>query len=497
MNKENYTLFLRTMISIFLLILFIFLMIIFIKTKENIKPGINIIEEKKIPEIKEEYISTNLIDYRKYNGSIQYDKISDEIRLYSKNNSYTIIGDKNELYSDEIKPDQNIYNNHNIYTDNFTGNLYYINDNNIKSELYENITPLIYIEDNKNKCDYFLLEKVFDNNNEFYLLNLKNDELIILNDEIVEVKLENNINNKYLIVKDKNNLYGIINYKGEYVASLSYQNIIYTISNDLFIAKYNNKYGLITYNNQTKLKFNYDFIDVYDNYITTINNNKLSVYTRKYNLSADNIDIYIEDKECFYNHECMDEYSVENVDNNLYIKLLNNKNDYDYTNYLITRKGVSVELKGNIKKIDNRFYYTDELANGKIDIKIYDDNYIEYFTYSIPCEYGKYDIEISKVNDRYYEIYIKYLMKDKEIEKLYYLDLYNSKETNELTALYKYFDNGYGYVLDRLGNLSIYKNNELISNYEKISGYIDNYYFYNSNDNKSVIYELQFKTSKK
>ena len=73
-----------------------------------------------------------------------------------------------------------------------------------------------------------------------------------------------------------------------------------------------------------------------------------------------------------------------------------------------------------------------------------------------------------------------------------YLDLINSREIKEIDALYKYFDNGYGYTL-KDNVLKVYKNKDELEKFDNIKSYLGGYLF-STNDNSII--ELEFHKEK-
>ena len=70
--------------------------------------------------------------------------------------------------------------------------------------------------------------------------------------------------------------------------------------------------------------------------------------------------------------------------------------------------------------------------------------------------------------------------------------LESRKEIDEIDALYKYFDNGYGYIL-KDNVLKVYKNKEKLEEFNNINAYLGGYLF--STDDNSII-ELTFQKEK-
>ena len=78
---------------------------------------------------------------------------------------------------------------------------------------------------------------------------------------------------------------------------------------------------------------------------------------------------------------------------------------------------------------------------------------------------------------------------DATINDYYYIDLFNSKEIDERTALTTYFKNGYNFYISSDNKLKIYKNDELLNEFEGEYRYLGGYLFKKDNE----IFEVIFK----
>lgn len=499
-NDENKELLFRTILAIVLLIAVLILGIYFIfsiknKNKEDETPKI-----PSIPQIKEDFESTTLNSYRKYNNKISLND-NNEIILSSndENISHYVIGKFGSIFNSMlpsyiIKEKVKYKNYEVIYKDNY---FYYIDlKNNIISDNYKNITPL----KRNNEYSYLILY----NDNQYYLLNLETDELKELDSNIISIEYtdEHNINNNnfinnndYLVVINKDKKYGLIDYTGNIIIDFKYDYLKTYINNNSFIAKINNKYGIINDKQEIVIDFENDnilyFYDL-NKYSIFIKNNKLGIYYNDKLVVNYKLDYP-------FNNENAISYIVNN--DNLYLTVLSGL--YDETvNYIIDKNGIQNTSKTTFEPlIDNnnelKFFYTIEEINNESKITYYDLDYNSLYTIQVPYKNTNDDfIIIDLIKDNISSI--KYTSK----KEIFYIDLFNSKQLKEIDVLYTYFDNGYSYTLNANKELKIYKNNEIISMYDNIDKYLGGYYFlsvnYNEKDDcySSNIYNIEFQKEK-
>ena len=493
MEKNKKELIIRILIVWIILIIFVLTVYSFIKIdeKENIKHKID--NEIVKPVIKEEFTSASLKVINTYDGVISVDNKTNEILLSSNDDDidHYIIGKIGELYDDKISVEKENndmkYGSYQIYKSK--DSYYYINTkNNTKSDYYVSIKPLTYFNSIKEIYDYLILES----EDKFSLLSVADDKVIDLDDRIINLYIKEDYNDyvvsnnpNYIIIEDKNNKFGLMKLDGEIVIDFKYDYLSNSINKDEFIFYKDNKFGIINSKDEVILNNEYDTIYYINNYKILSKNNKFGV---------------------FYNDKQIVDYTIDgNIDfkmigNNLYIS---NKNK----SYLINSKGIKKQIDNKIIDIgyideENKsdyFFYTVNENNDKLTITFYDNDFYEYYTLNIPYEkMYKYSLNITPLN-KYciYKIKLKYdLEGDISKDKTYYIDLFNSKEINEKDALYEYFDNGYGYILDD-NILKIYKNDEVINAFNNIHKYLGNYNFSSINKNKSTIYEIEFKKETK
>ena len=171
----------------------------------------------------------------------------------------------------------------------------------------------------------------------------------------------------------------------------------------------------------------------------------------------------------------------------------------DIKAYVISSRGIdrSFTINSNIEPLytdDNYenigYYYSISNTDGKVTVTFYDTDYYEYYKYTTKkLINSNYNVSVYMINNIcYIEIYYDVNGNYETI----YLDLINSREIKEIDALYKYFDNGYGYTL-KDNVLKIYKNKEELEKFDNIKSYLGGYLF-STNDNSII--ELEFHKEK-
>ncbi len=351
------------------------------------------------------------------------------IGMYEPNNINVIINNKGEeIYT----------SNNNLYFDNIyllkDGNtlIYNNRDNNLNvyifdgkkvSNLYTikgvtNVKPIIC----NNSYQEYIVGLVSTNNDDTYIYNVLTGERLDLNDTII---MADNIikdvyyvrNDKYLVVKNKDNLMGVINYEGKVIIDYKYENIINTY-NDLFVAINNkDKYGIISSSEEEIIDFKYKVIDIYPDYLLVVdNNNKMAVYdkncqkvtgfTLKYDplltydlrSTMNSIKLYSAGGRIFVVNNYMEDI---------------NKTEYDLHNLYIISNGkvtkTMTQLGFDIKGI---IYIYDKDYN----IEIYDTDFNLLF--KVKLENVKKIEQITYVSNR--NILLQYLDTSDKINSLYY-----------------------------------------------------------------------------
>lgn len=462
-------------------------------------------KKEEIPKITEDFKEVELVSKYISENYISYDEDDDEILEYI-DFDYYIIGRNGKLTNDKVIKEYNESTNtfltesknYKFYT-NEENYAYYINTkNNKKSKTYDDIllpkkgelTGIYAILITYKENDQRTYEVLNTNNGSITKLNI-NDLYIesyssILNEDMKDINADS-IN--YFKVSNNTNKYGLIDHNGNIIIDIIYDDI--TIFNDKYIiASNNNKYGIVNLKNEEIIPFEYDKITYIENYIILYKNNKISI-------ANSNIKIYIDSKidYSFDNRNILDNletpFTSKTYNNKLYLVVYyNNK----LSIYLINNKDIERKISTttdfiDLKSIKDSYIYTVENSNNERIITFYDYDLYEYYKLNIKTNNNiKYNYEITSLNNNYYMIRL-YNEELPELDEYYYIDLFNSKQIDEYTALKKYFKNGYNFYISNDNKLKVYKNNELLNEFEGNYKYLSGYLFLKDNE----IFELTFK----
>ena len=468
-------------------------------------------EEPKIPKITEDYKEVELISKYKSENNIYYNNITTEIEEKIDDKEY-IIGSNGTLYDKFVlKEDNSIEEEQPIveskdyafYSDYEEDEYYYINNKTKqKSKLYSDVilpkkdelvgiyAVLISYDEDTDKNTYEIL-----NTSSGKITKIDNNDIDIRGIDIFESNeyeySADSIN--YFKVTNKTEKYGLIDHEGNIVIDIIYDSI--EIFEDKYIiVSINNKYGIIDFKNQTIVPFEYDSIYSYGKYIILEQNNKISI-------ADSNAKIYIDNKietseNSISNNNITDVLQEEYSKQTLYTTVINNKlylqvyNNNKNSIYLINNKGIERKISSNndFFILDNEYIYTVE-KNDKAKLVFYDLDLYEYFKMNLDINQNiQYLFDIDYLNDNY----IKFELYHEELEDInikYYIDLFNSKEIDERTALKTYFKNGYNFYISSDNKLKIYKNDELLNEFDGEYRYLGGYLFIKNNE----IFEVIFK----
>ncbi len=519
MSKKNKII--RISLIVFFSLLLIAGLIIFIihKKNENEKTPTIQSEEPKIPEIKEDYTNVSLNLIKTYSGFIYYDKDKNEIYYnnYENHNNYKyIIGTYGKIYESPILDNtesDNTYDKYGNYTIEYNEEedkyLFINTKNKTVSDLYLSITPICHKEDSKD-CEYFILQG--DDHN-YFIYDLYTEEITaeLTNMSEIHGNLIRNENYipacKYTDKEYRNEVCGLIDYKGNTIIDYTYDNIK-EITSNTYIVKKNEKYGLINSKNEILIPIDNDNYNISDNYIMLTKNKNLGVFNKSGKKIVD-YTIPIEPNSSCYDDEDIAGYTFEELNNQLYIITFPECSYYDdlstynetqankyLKTYLISNKKIEKIVNGKLHTLyeyDNKtnkytlkYFYTESIKDKKITFIIYDLDLYEYykFTPNYNDSINSYLITNTSLNKNYYEIAI-YNSSNKLT--CFYIDLLNSREITEKDALYRYLDNGYGLIND-YKTIRVYKNDELIQEIEGSYKYVGGYHFIKDKS----IYELIF-----
>lgn len=500
--KRN--LIIRLILALLTIGIMVLLFFTFVKNKshENIKHKID--TSYIPPVITEEFKNTDINVLGTYKNFISYDKDTKEI-FTTDNNKTIIIGKYGKIYKNTIEMDKDVsngtYGDYELICDD-DNKLHFINiKTGSKSTAYEcghNYT----IGDNN--FDYIALYK--RNGNGIDLLNYRNGNVKTLdsrikyispfdNDSVSEYK-NNYIN--YLIAINEDNKFGLIDYNGNTILDFEYDRINNYINKNEYVACKDNKCGLIDSTGKVLLAFEYDDIIYKYNYKILIRGNTAAVmYDDK---------LVVDFTLPFDKNDSGRDYGSLNLiynDKTSMLILITCAN-YPYSTqtywdnsrtYLINNKGIVRKFDGYLETLyseeDELLYlYNIYKSNQRYGITFYDIDLYEYFSTNVTFENNKeYNISIDNLSHNKYYYDIKLTCDNTIIHT--YVDLYNSKKINEKKANYIYYNNGYAFTLVD-GKLNIYKENEVIDTYNNITMYLGNYYYVRHENDKYEIVEIKF-----
>lgn len=258
----------------------------------------------------------------------------------------------------------------------------YVFDGNKISLLYSisnvnNVKPIIY----KNSYQEYIIGFVIVTENDTYLYNVKDDKVVVIKDALL---IGDSINddkyyaysNKYLIMKNSDNLMGAIDYNGNVVIPYEYKNMINTYNDSFIVQNEKGLYGIISNKGEELIKTNYKVIDLYENYYLLVNkNNKMAIYSKDYN----------EIIGFKMNYDSLIDYDLRSNMNSLRLfraggRLFvvnnyledTNKTEYDKHNLYVVDKGKVInEIKQLGFGVNSLIYLYDKDYN----VKVYDTDF--------------------------------------------------------------------------------------------------------------------------
>ena len=274
MDNEKKTQYTIITIVVLLLLVVIAVTILFVireKQTDSLKVKINQIylSDYKVKPMGEYFIGT----YNDQTISVVIDKEGKEVYKSVEDIYYDniyLLKDDNYLIYNTKDNNLNVY----IFDKQKISLLYSVSNVN-------NIKPIIY----KNSYQEYIVGFVRVTDKDTYLYNVKDDKVVVIKDALLvgdsinEDKYYAN-SNKYLIMKNKDNLMGAIDYQGNVVIPYKYKNMINTY-NDSFIVQ-NNKdlYGIISNKDEELIDIKYKVIDLYENYYLVVNKNIVEIMNR-------------------------------------------------------------------------------------------------------------------------------------------------------------------------------------------------------------------------
>ena len=299
----------------------------------------------------------------------------------------------------------------------------------------------------------------------------------------------------YFTITNKTNKVGLINPKGNIIIDIIYDNIS-VFQDKYIITSLDNKYGIVNFNNEEIIPFEYDKIYSVGNFLILEKNKKLSIADSNAKIYIEN-KIDVEEDNRTFDYETYYFISTE-YNNKLYLKVYyNNKESIYLINSKDIERKISTSTYFDTLRSYNKnakYFYTTESNGNKETITFYDYDLYEYFKTDVDFNSNiKHYTEIKPLihNFNYYSIDF-YTSLGEEQDKSYYIDLFNSKQIDEYTALKRYFNNGYNFYISN-NKLKVYKDKELLSEFDGEYEYLGGYLFLKDNE----IFELTFKKETK
>lgn len=464
-------------ILVVLILLVVFLLIYVLLNIDN-ETKINPPIDEDVPTIKEEFNLADLKLIKEYSGNIYVDG-NDIIENGSESYYIGILG---KLYTNKIKinnkDDKSEIKIKNYIIKKTTDNFYYFVLDNERSNLYDEINPICFINNSSNDlCNYFLL----NDQGRFQIYSLIDKDYVSLNSSIKSINYNKTLNDKIYIYEgsylpfnttDRTVLVdmdGNIKYSSENVN-------IELLNKNYYKIVVNNKYGIIDENGEIIVLPDNDYLSYKDGLYVVIRNNRIGVLNDNFKAIV-NYEIPVVMGKDNYSFD----YEIYNDLMYLRTNKYNNKGKDKI--YIINYKGISRSQSGKyiyLTDNNNLLYIYDVVTNNNtLSVHYYDTDLYEYYYYTENLTPGKeFKLNSDFKDKRYHILFIDY--NDKSYDKTVYIDLFNSKIVSEIDVNYKYFDNGYGYVLNN-GKLSIYKKDALINSFDNIDYYLGGYLFSSSN----------------
>ncbi|MGN1337954.1 MAG: hypothetical protein ACI4WW_05730 [Candidatus Coprovivens sp.] len=414
-------------------------------------------------EDKEDDVGFNVIFDQLYNSDYDLQPLGEEYFLGTYEDKLSVFIDKDgkEIYKMDTLIDFNGY-----YKTIDGKYMFYSNVNDVLN---------VYVFDGKEFSLYYSFDEVkyakpivnndviigftsFENE-KTYLYSLDNEGFITLNDiTIMGDKFKNNIyysnHNEYIVVKNKEDLYGVVNISGEYIIEHKYKDII-TLSDGNFIVKNDkDKYGIVDKDGKTIVNYNYDGIIPYESYYLFIKGEQMALYNSEYK-AITKFSRMAYNKLMDFNYRDISTVKLYTIGDNLVIINNLNATKYDYKNN-------NMYIFKDDKYVDHEyqigFNYTDKLIysyDSEFNIKFYNEEM------NVIHEFMLEDVK-ELVNIEYYNddtISITYIdVNDEEISNLYNYEGIVVKDEEKVLL-----SNSMYYVIEKDNKIIIkdYEGNEL------------------------------------
>lgn len=398
--------------------------------------GYYIIEEKENDTINTLILRDDLSLIEKVNGSKDnvfclYDgyyliKIDDNYTLKRNNSIVSKVdmnGSKESVYQDEsasyinqlyikniVNKEIAFISGHYAYAKADEGVLI----NTITGQVIDKTVKNAYEVEINNEVKYLYVESISN-----YLLDINNDKKLLNYYKLVFDKVNNmkvkNASEKYFVFQSVNNQ-GLMDLNENVIIKLDNQTIkLETNDVSYFAVKRNDKYGLINTFGTTVFDFVYDDIYVTDDYIFTLKDKTLDIYTSNLNelskgeYKTVNDNINLTKYEQFYQIKDIvkdGEYELI-LTKDKKLNLVNELKEISYYEYFFDKKGYYVVYDGTTsiyEGTDKKIRLMTNNLNSKVDkVMILDTNklYLELKARDNKIRYDYYRINSGKVDKSY------------------------------------------------------------------------------------------------
>ncbi|MGN1372030.1 MAG: hypothetical protein ACI4XM_07155 [Candidatus Coprovivens sp.] len=445
-------------VCVLLLIVFLFAIYAFFKIRNNDEKLLNV----RINQLYSSDYNLNNIDNTYFIGT--YD-----------NNTIDVIIDNlgHEVYKsiEEFKYDS-MYKmkdgKYLIYSNNNNKLITYTFDGKEINKFYEIdgvslVKPILY----KGINDSYIIGFASMVDDDLYLYNLNNSGILVINDSSLVGDFNDNgiyftYNENYLVVKNNDNLMGVVDTLGNVVIDYKYYNIINTYDDSFIAVNDKNKYGIIDKNDEALISFKYSVIDYYNDYYLIVDTkNKMALYSNKYEKITD-FDM---------NYDSLIEFDLRSSFNSINLYKVDGK-VVVVNNYLEAKNGIEYDkhtlyiIDGNniVKKINQvGFDFNDVLYtyDDEYNVSIYDNQFNVLFEFKLD--------NVKKIDKIFYAsrdvICVSFINNKEEIEKKYFDS--NWKEVpfglGELVIKNTYY---YGYLKEN-------KDGQVLTLYDLDGNYLD------------------------
>lgn len=359
-------------------------------------------------------------------------------------------------------PYDNIYllkdDNYLIYNTNDNNlNVYIFNGEEIKT-LYSiknvnNIKPIIY----KNSYQEYIVGFVSVTETDTYLYNINDGNVVIIKDALLVGDSINEdkyyaFSNKYLVMKNADNLMGAVDYSGNLVIPYEYKNMINTYNDSFIVQNDKDLYGIISNKGEELVKVKYKAIDLYENYYLIVNkNNKMAIYSKD---CTEIVDFKL-------NYDSLLDFDLRNNVNSIKLYraggrlfIVNNymedanKTEYEKHNLYVVKDGKVVEtIKELGFGVNNYLIY---IYDKEYNIKVYDTDFNLLF--KVKLDDVKKINDIKLVSNTIYQV--NYVLNDDKEEVKYYDNQGQEVEFNQGKLVLKN-DEYLAYLKENNGNYEL------------------------------------------